>query len=128
MDGVERLRTRYAEILRRIPERTSDPVRREELRVQAERLNPDSWSTDEAVSQGLEQYESVFASLREVVGQKRRRRRRGNRPRSDARVDGTDASASTTDTEDGGSANETSDDEGGGEDEGSGSPSSDDES
>ena len=81
-DGVQRLRTRYAEILARIPERTVDPVRREELRLQAERLNPDSWVTGDAVALGLEQYESVFASLREVVGQKRRRRRRGNRQRS----------------------------------------------
>jgi hypothetical protein len=81
-DGVQRLRTRYAEILARMQERTGDPVRREELRLQTERLNPDSWVTDDAVALGLEQYESVFASLREVVGQKRRRRRRGNRQRS----------------------------------------------
>lgn len=79
-EGVERLRARYAEILARISERTTDPVRRDELRAQADRLNPDSWVTGEEVVQGLEQYESVFASLREVIGQKRRRRRRGSRP------------------------------------------------
>jgi hypothetical protein len=76
-DGVQRLRARYAEILVRISERTADPARREELKAQADRLNPDAWVTDDEVVQGLEQYESVFASLREVVGQKRRRRRRG---------------------------------------------------
>lgn len=113
VEGVQRLRTRYAEILRRIPERTADPVRREELRLQTERLNPDSWADDDAVVQGLEQYESVLASLKELVGQKRRRRRRGNRQRSgtDNTTQELDASAST---EEGESAN-GSDDEGAGE-------------
>jgi hypothetical protein len=80
-EGVQRLRARHAEILVRISERAADPVRREELKTQADRLNPDAWVTDDEVVQGLEQYESVFASLREVVGQKRRRRRRGHGPR-----------------------------------------------
>jgi hypothetical protein len=78
-EGVLRLRARHAEILARISEKISDPARRDELRAQADRLNPDMWVTSDEVSQGLEQYESVFASLREVVGRKRRRRRRGNR-------------------------------------------------
>ena len=114
-EGVRRLRGRYAEILRRIPERTSDPVRREELRQQAERLNPDSWTNDDAVVQGLEQYEAVLASLRELVGQKRRRRRRGNRHRSatEASSNGMDASAST---EDGEGANGSTDDQEAGDD------------
>lgn len=113
-EGVQRLRTRYAEILRRIPERTSDPARREELRQQSERLNPDSWADDDAVIQGLEQYEAVLASLRDLVGQKRRRRRRGNRQRSGtvASTSGMDASASTDERE---GANGSSDDDGGGE-------------
>ena len=100
-EGVQRLRARYAEILRRIPERTADQVKREELRQQAERLNPDSWASDDAVVQGLEQYEAVLASLREVGGgQKRRRRRRGNRQRPAAEASaGSDASASTDDGE-----------------------------
>ena len=58
-----------------------DETRRAELKQQADRLNPDSWVTDDEVAQGLEQYESVLASLREVAGQKRRRRRRGKGPR-----------------------------------------------
>lgn len=109
-EGVQRLRARYADILRRIPERTADPVRREELRQQAERLNPDSWTSDDAVVQGLEQYEAVLASLREIGGgQKRRRRRRGNRQRTAAEASaGLDASAST---EDGESANGRRDEE-----------------
>ena len=95
-EGVQRLRARYVEILARIPERTPDPQRQEELKRLADRLNPDSWGSDEDVAQGLEQYESVFASLREVVGQKRRRRRRGRgpRPAEPGGGAGTDSSAS----------------------------------
>ncbi len=78
--GVRQLRSRYAELLARIAERTDD-TRRTELKAQADRLNPDSWVTDEQVSEGLEQYEAVLASLREVAGQTRRRRRRGQGPR-----------------------------------------------
>jgi hypothetical protein len=94
-DGVRRLRTRYADILTRIPERTADPVRQEELKQLAARLNPDAWLTDEEVAQGLEQYESVFASLREVVGQKRRRRRRGRGQRSSDPTDSSSAVVSS---------------------------------
>jgi hypothetical protein len=75
-EGVLRLRGRYAELLTRIAERVPDPTRRDELKVEAERLNPDSWVTDEEVRTGLEQYETVFASLRGVVGRRRRRHRR----------------------------------------------------
>ncbi len=71
---------RYADLVARIAERTDD-TRRAELKEQADRLNPDSWVTDDQVSQGLEQDEAVLASLREVAGQKRRRRRRGKGPR-----------------------------------------------
>jgi hypothetical protein len=79
-EGVLRLRARYAEVLARISEKVADSVRREELKLQAERLNPDAWVTADEVTQGLEQYETVFASLREVVGRKRRRRRRRGGP------------------------------------------------
>jgi hypothetical protein len=75
-EGVMRLRGRYAEILARISERIQDPARRDELKTQADRLNPDSWVTDDEVRAGLEQYESVFESLRALVGRRRRRRRR----------------------------------------------------
>ena len=62
---------RFANLARRVP----DEQRREQLREQAERLNPDSWVTDEEVTAGLDAYESVLASLREVAGRRRRRRR-----------------------------------------------------
>ena len=80
-EGIQRLRARYAEILVRITERTADPERREELKWQADRLNPDSWVTVEDVAQALEQYETVLASLGDVIGQRRRRKRRGSRQR-----------------------------------------------
>lgn len=75
-EAVIRLRGRHAEILTRISERVQDPVRRDELKGEAERLNPDSWVTEAEVQLGLEQYETVFEALRAVVGRRRRRRRR----------------------------------------------------
>ncbi len=75
-EGLSRLRARYSEVLARISETVSDPQRQDELKTQAERLNPDTWVTDTEVTAGLESYESVFESLRTVVGRRRRRRRR----------------------------------------------------
>jgi hypothetical protein len=75
-EGLARLRARYAEVMARIADRVADDEIREELKTRAERLNPDAWVTDEEVQQGLEQYETVFESLRSVVGHSRRRRRR----------------------------------------------------
>lgn len=75
-EGLLRLRARHAEVLARISEKVTDPVRRDELKLQAERLDPDTWVTDSEVTAGLEQYEGVFESLRSVVGRRRRRRRR----------------------------------------------------
>jgi len=78
-EGVSRLRARHAEIMARISERIVDPIRRDELKSAAERLNPDTWVTDEEVRNGLEQYEAVFESLRSTLGRRRKRRRRGGR-------------------------------------------------
>jgi hypothetical protein len=75
-EGLSRLRARHAEVLARISETVTDPARRDELKSQAERLNPDNWVTDAEVGEGLEAYETVFESLRTVVGRRRRRRRR----------------------------------------------------
>ncbi len=84
-EGLLRLRARHAEVLARISEKITEPERRDELKTQAERLNPDTWVTDGDVTSGLEQYESVFESLRSVIGRRRTRRRR--------RARGGDASA-----------------------------------
>ena len=75
-EGLLRLRARHAEVLARISEKLPDPAVRDELKAQAERLNPDNWVTDADVTEGLEQYEAVFESLRSVVGRGRKRRRR----------------------------------------------------
>jgi hypothetical protein len=74
-EGLLRLRARYAEVLARISERITEPSRQEQLKTEAERLNPDIWVTDAEVTAGLEQYEQVFESLRAVVGRQRKRRR-----------------------------------------------------
>jgi hypothetical protein len=101
-DGVARLRSRYAEVLTRVSERVTDPVQKEELKARAERLNPDSWVTDQEVVQGLEEYESTLAGLQGVVGRKRRRRRRGRR---------SDATASSMAPGQAGDAGDAADDE-----------------
>ena len=44
-EGLSRLRARYSEVMARISETVTDPVRHEELKSQAERLNPDTWVT-----------------------------------------------------------------------------------
>jgi hypothetical protein len=75
-EGLSRLRARHAEILARVDEKISDPVRREQLKADAERLNPDTWVTDAEVTTGLEAYETVFETLRSVIGRRRKRRRR----------------------------------------------------
>ena len=75
-EGLSRLRGRYAEMLARITERITDPLRQDELKTLAERLNPDAWVTAEDVVAGLDSYEATFESLRGVVGHRRRRRRR----------------------------------------------------
>jgi hypothetical protein len=82
-EDILRLRARIAEILARITERVSDPVRLEELRARAEGLNPDTWVTEGEVRQALEQYEVTYHSLRSVLGGQRRRRRRHGRRESD---------------------------------------------
>jgi hypothetical protein len=73
-EGLARLRARHAEVLARISEKISDPARRDELKSQAEGLDPDTWVTDAEVTAGLEAYETVFESVRGVVGRRRTRR------------------------------------------------------
>jgi hypothetical protein len=95
-EGLARLRARHAEVLARVSERVQDPARQEELKAQAERLNPDSWVTEAEVTAGLEAYESVFEALRSAVGgpsRRRRRRRRGGGQQSGAPRNGSDQAA-----------------------------------
>jgi hypothetical protein len=74
-EALARLRGRYADVLAGLSRRVADEQRREQLREQADRLNPDNWVTDDEVTAGLEDYETVLASLRDVVGRRRRRKR-----------------------------------------------------
>jgi hypothetical protein len=73
-EGLARLRARYIDVVGRIAERTTDEEERARLSAAAERLNPDGWSTADEVTAALEQYESVFESLRTVVGRRPPRR------------------------------------------------------
>lgn len=75
-EALARLRARHAEVLATIARRVGDPAKAEQLRAEAERLNPDAWVTAEDVRQGIEQYEAAFESIREALGRRRRRRRR----------------------------------------------------
>ena len=75
-EGLARLRARYAEVMARIADRPLEDAAKEELKLRAERLNPDGWVTADEVQRALEQYESVFEGLRALVGTRRRRRRR----------------------------------------------------
>lgn len=78
-EGVLRLRARYAQILTRIAEKPMDDEARAQLNARVERLNPDAWRTADEVSAALEQYETVFDSLRADVGYHPPRRRRHGR-------------------------------------------------
>ena len=107
-EALARLRGRYADVLANLARRVADEQRREQLREQAERLNPDSWVTDEEVTAGLESYESVLASLREVAG--RRRRRRRGRGTSGTGTPGAPESAEAQPGQDGGEGDSDNDD------------------
>jgi len=81
-EGMGRLRARYAELMARIAQRITDPARLEELRTQAERLNPDTWVTDEEARHGIETFDAVCGALHARLGRRRRRRRGGARRRA----------------------------------------------
>ncbi len=74
-EGVQRLRKRYADLAARIASRVQEDEQRQRLKEQSERLNPDTWSSEDDVRRALEQYEAILESIRAVVGQPRRRRR-----------------------------------------------------
>jgi hypothetical protein len=72
-EGLVRVRARYAEVLARISSQVTDAAVADELRVLAERLNPDAWVTDEEVRRGLESFEPVLETVRQRLGRPRRR-------------------------------------------------------
>lgn len=75
-EALGRLRARYAEVMARIAEKPMDEEARDQLKLRAERLNPDGWVTADEVAVALEQYETVFEELRALVGRHPGRRRR----------------------------------------------------
>lgn len=100
-EGLARLRARHAEVLARITEKITDPVRHAQLNADAERLNPDTWVTAAEVVEALETYEAVFETLRGVIGHRRpSRRRRPGGPDQPA------AAAATPEIEDAADPNE----------------------
>jgi hypothetical protein len=111
-EGLARLRARHAEVLARIAEKIADPARRDQLKADAERLNPDTWVTDAEVVAGLERYEVVFESLRGVIGRRRKRRRRraGGAERDAGGAENTSAPAPDGEPEEDTGPDETPDD------------------
>jgi len=106
-EGLTRLRARYAELLARIAERGGSPERIDELRTQAESLNPDAWVTDAEVRQGIESFEPKIRDLRAALGLRRRRRsRRGGRRRRDGAPGSNESPAPTPAETPEGSSNE----------------------
>ncbi|HSL22985.1 MAG TPA: hypothetical protein VK886_15750 [Vicinamibacterales bacterium] len=75
VEGAARLHNRYVVLMQRIS-RLHDEEKREELRRQAEGLNPDAWETVEVARAALETYEARYEALRAQVGGGRRHRRR----------------------------------------------------
>ena len=84
--GLARLRARYAEVLARISNRVTDPVRQAELRERADELNPDTWLTPETVQQGLANFENRYAAFSATLGRRRRRSKRGGGRRTRRRA------------------------------------------
>jgi hypothetical protein len=109
-EGLARLRARHAAVLARISEGITDPARCDELKAQAERLNPDTWVTDEEIAAGIESYEAVFESIRTAVG-RRRKRRRPRRPRTDQPAGGAAADGSPDGSDEDAAEDETPDPE-----------------
>lgn len=83
-EGLDRLRALYAELLARLAERVSEPTRLEQLRSKVERLNPDSWVSDEEARRGIAGFEAAYRAVRAELGlrprRRGRRRRRGGAP------------------------------------------------
>ena len=72
--GLQRLRSRYADLSARLAAKTLEDEQRAELGAKAERLNPDGWLTAEDVAAAMEDYEATFESLRAIVGRQPRGR------------------------------------------------------
>jgi hypothetical protein len=66
----------YPIVRKRIPQRTSDPARREALLALTERLNPAAWTDADQIVVGLQQAAESLERLFHVFSRRRRRSRR----------------------------------------------------
>jgi hypothetical protein len=70
----------YPIVRERIPQRTTDPARREALLALAERLNPAAWTDADQIAAGLQQAGEALERLSHVFARRRRRSRRAKGP------------------------------------------------
>jgi len=73
---IEFLAHWYPIVRDRIPERTTDPTRRETLLALAERLNPTAWADADEIAAGLQDAVEALDRLSRVFSKRRRRSRR----------------------------------------------------
>jgi hypothetical protein len=66
----------YPIVRERIPQRTSDPARRDALLALAERMNPAAWTDADQIVAGLQQAREALERLSRVFARRRRRSRR----------------------------------------------------
>jgi hypothetical protein len=70
----------YPIVRDRIPQRTSDPARREALLALAERMNPAAWTDADQIAAGLQHAREALERLSRVFARRRRRSRRTKGP------------------------------------------------
>src|SRR5687768_9454057 len=70
----------YPIVRDRIPQRTTDPARREALLALAERMNPTAWTDADQIVAGLQQAGEALERLSRVFARRRRRPRRAKSP------------------------------------------------
>ena len=70
----------YPIVRERIPQRTSDPARRDALLALAERMNPAAWTDADQIVAGLQQAREALERLSRVFARRRRRSRRTKGP------------------------------------------------
>jgi hypothetical protein len=82
-----------------LPERVSDPIRREVLTTLAQRLNPAGWIDADEIAVGIQQAGEALEQLSRVLSRRRRKPRRGSRELADGTR--TDTGAGDDDAGDG---------------------------
>ncbi|MBI2834461.1 MAG: hypothetical protein HYX76_08545 [Acidobacteria bacterium] len=91
-EGLARLQARHAELQARISESVQDPLLRDQMRAEAETVDPMTWVTIEEAKEGLATFDARIEAIRAKVSG-RHRRRRGRRRKPQAATDASSASA-----------------------------------